>query len=83
MIADLRYFQISPNYAAVAPGSTVSTTVRDGSSGNAILGASIFGTTSNAAGLATFTAPTQPGCYLYKATAPNAIRSDNFYLSVF
>jgi hypothetical protein len=58
-IADFCQKQLTTNYAAVAPGSTVSTTVKDGMTGGD--------------GVATFTAPRQPGCYLYKATALNAI----------
>jgi hypothetical protein len=75
--------QLRTNYAAVAPGGSVSTIVEDGSTGSVISGASIFGTTTNAAGVATFVAPSQKGCYLYKATAANSLRSDTFYLSVF
>lgn len=77
----------SMEYQAVAPSSQVTVQVLgcNGSNDNCpgIEGASIAGQITNSNGMATFTAPSQPGCYLFKATMSNSIRSDTFYLSVF
>jgi len=81
------FLGISPQYAAVPPGSPVTVTITgsDGS-GNVspISGAELSGRgTSDANGQVAFQAPNERGCYVYKATRADSIRSNAFYLSVF
>ncbi|KAF3004416.1 hypothetical protein E8E13_010320 [Curvularia kusanoi] len=75
------FLKLSPDFAAVAPGTPVRVTVT-GVSGPAA-GASVSGAISDANGNVVFQAPTEPGCYVYKATRSDSIRSNAFYLSVF
>lgn len=82
------FLTIDLDYAVVRPGASVSLTVSgaDGNGGNLspIAGASIAGTgaTSDGSGRVTFTAPMNEGCYQYKATRSDSIRSKAFYLTV-
>ncbi|OSS43203.1 hypothetical protein B5807_12140 [Epicoccum nigrum] len=86
---NVNYFLgISPQYASVPPGSSVTVTITgtNGDNGNAnpISGAVLSGQgTSDGNGQVTFQAPTTRGCYVYKATMSNSVRSNAFYLSVF
>ena len=82
------FLSISPEYSVVSSSTrTVQITVsgNDGSGGapSPYAGATVLGgTVSNANGQVTIAVPTTPGCYQYKATAPGAIRSNAFYLTV-
>jgi hypothetical protein len=81
---------ITPQYEVVAPGDSVTITVlgRDLYGANEpspIGGATLSGgqgRTSDANGVVTFTAPSLPGCYQYKATGSNMGRSNAYYLNV-
>jgi hypothetical protein len=65
-IANLHDLQLSTNYAAVAPGSNVFTTVigldPNTGVGSPYGGASMAGTKSDANGVIVFQALTHPGC---------------------
>jgi hypothetical protein len=79
---------VSPEYAAVAPGTAVTVTITSGNpnSGQESLfaGAALSNMgVSGANGQVTFTAPSARGCYIMKATGANQIRSNAFYLSIF
>lgn len=76
------FLRLSIDYAVVKPGDAVSVTVLDGMSGQLVSGASFAGKTSGADGSVTFTAPSTPGCYQYKAERSDSIRSPAFYLTV-
>ncbi|GAB7329384.1 hypothetical protein MBLNU13_g01169t1 [Cladosporium sp. NU13] len=80
------FLKLSSDYAVVKPGDTVSLTSFevDGNGGvaNPISGASFPGQTSDTNGNVTFTAPSTPGFYQYKAERSSAIRSPAFYLTV-
>ena len=76
------FLALSIDYAVVRPGETVSLTITDGQSSSPASGATFAGQTSGADGKVTFTAPLTKGCYQYKATRVDAIRSPAFYLTV-
>jgi len=76
------FLEVTPGYMAVTPATQVTVTVTDGSSGQAVSGASINSVLTDANGKAVFNAPTIPGCYQFKATKSDSIRSNAFYLSV-
>ena len=78
------FLDLSYKYAVVRPGDTVSLTIVDGNDGrrSPVPGAVFAGQTSDANGVVTFAAPAMDGCYQYKATRNDAIRSPAFYLSV-
>lgn len=81
------FLSLAPEIAVVRPGENVAVTVlaTDPNSGNTVpaSGATLGnGQVADASGNIQFTAPTQPGCYLYKAERTNAIRSATFYVAV-
>jgi hypothetical protein len=80
------FLRLSSDYAVVKPGDAVSLTVL-GTTGNSgasspVSGASFAGQTSGADGSVTFTAPSTPGCYQYRAERGDSIRSQAFYLTI-
>ena len=83
------FLSVAPDYRVVTSDTrTVQITVTgdDGKGGSAPYGgAAVAGGgigTSAADGTISITVPTAPGCYQYKATAANALRSNAFYLTV-
>ena len=80
------FLRLSSDYAIVKPGDTVSLSIlgSQGGSGSSdpVSGASFAGQTTGADGSVTFTAPSTPGCYQYKAERSDSIRSPAFYLTV-
>lgn len=76
------FLRIEQDYQVLRLGQTVSVTVIDGQSGIPISDASIAGVITDANGRATFVVPSTPGCYQYKATRSDSIRSNAFYLTV-
>ncbi|KAF2759619.1 hypothetical protein EJ05DRAFT_509351 [Pseudovirgaria hyperparasitica] len=80
---------IAPQYAVVSVGSTVSITVTgrspNGGPSSPFQGATLSGgqgLQSGSDGGITFTVPSEPGCYQYKASAGGSGRSNAFYLNV-
>lgn len=78
---------LSSDYAVVKPGDTVTLTITskniNGGSASAAGGISFAGSTSDSNGVVTFTAPSEQGCYQYKADGgSNFVKSAAFYLSV-
>ncbi|KAI1116631.1 hypothetical protein F5Y14DRAFT_50845 [Nemania sp. NC0429] len=77
------FLAVAPEYAVAEAGSgTVTVTVTDTLTGSPQAGVSFAGQVTDAYGHATVSVPTAPGCYEWKATAPNALRSNAFYLTV-
>ena len=76
------FLDVTPGYMAVSPGASVTVVVTDGSTGQPVSGASINSVSTDANGNAAFNAPKVPGCYQFKATKSDSIRSNAFYLSV-
>ena len=66
----------------LTPGQTTSFTVYDGQAGSPFAGASFNGQTSGSDGVVSFTAPTVPGVYRYKAMANSTIRSNAVVVEV-
>lgn len=80
---------ITPSYAVAATGSQIKikVTARSPNGGGSTERAGAVlsgdqGLVSDANGEITFTAPTVPGCYQYKATADRSGRSNAFFLNV-
>ncbi|KAM3416282.1 hypothetical protein BST61_g7888 [Cercospora zeina] len=81
------FLSVSPAIAVVRPGESLTVTVLAGNPNNGAIrpaqGATLgSGSTADATGALALTAPTAPGCYLYKAERSNAIRSNALYLTV-
>jgi hypothetical protein len=77
------FLQVTPEYAVVEAGSgTVTVTVTDSLTENALEGVSFSGQVTDVNGSATIAVPVVSGCYQLKATSPDAIRSNAFYLTV-
>ncbi|GIZ44716.1 hypothetical protein CKM354_000790700 [Cercospora kikuchii] len=81
------FLSLSPAVAVVRPGETITVTILAGNPNNGATipasGATLgTGSPAGADGSVQLTAPTAPGCYLYKAERTNAIRSNALYLTV-
>ncbi|KAI1163745.1 hypothetical protein F5B18DRAFT_297828 [Nemania serpens] len=77
------FLKVTPEYAVAKAGSgTVTVTVTDTLTGSPQAGVSFGGQVTDVNGHATVSVPHAAGCYELKATAPNAIRSNAFYLTV-
>lgn len=84
---DRAFLSLSPAVVVVRPGEAVTVTVLAGNPNNGITrpaqGATLgIGSPADANGVVIITAPTEQGCYQYKAEASNAIRSNALYLTV-
>ncbi|KAI1190706.1 hypothetical protein F5B17DRAFT_427185 [Nemania serpens] len=77
------FLQVAPEYAVAEAGSgSVTVTVTDALTGIPQAGVSFAGQVTDVDGHATVAVPGAAGCYEFKATAPNALRSNAFYLTV-
>ncbi|KAJ1323126.1 hypothetical protein MN608_11272 [Microdochium nivale] len=78
------FLQVTPGYSIVRAGSAPSQQVQviDAPTGRPVSGASIAGTITDANGMAEISVPARPGCYQYKATRADSLRSNAFYLTV-
>lgn len=79
---------MAPDYGVAEAGQgsvqvTVSSIDGLGSAATSIQGATIAGQTSDSNGVVKIPVPSAPGCYQYKATASNYLRSNAFYLTVY
>lgn len=82
----ITFLHLATSYAVVQPGGLVSTTITqtdgNGAAESPAAGAKLAGVAADGNGSVAFTAPTEEGCYQYKAEKSGAIRSQTFYLSV-
>ncbi|KAI1203685.1 hypothetical protein F5X97DRAFT_283820 [Nemania serpens] len=77
------FLQVTPEYAVAEAGSgSVTVTVTDTLTGSPQAGVSFGGQVTDVDGHATVAVPPAVGCYELKATAPGALRSNAFYLTV-
>jgi len=85
---EVHYFlEVQPEFAVatVGNGNIQLTVIRhDGNGGfsSDVSGVSIGGSTSDANGQVSIAVPSTPGCYQFKATRSDSIRSNAFYLTV-
>ncbi|PNS15950.1 hypothetical protein CAC42_4351 [Sphaceloma murrayae] len=78
------FLSVAPDYVAARAGQgTITVTVSNTDNGNVVGGASFAGGTSGGDGKVTFNVPSVPGCYQYKATRSDAIRSNAVYVAVY
>jgi hypothetical protein len=75
------FLKVTPASATMTVGQTVVFTIQDGTTGVDIPSASFAGLTSNANGQVTYTATT-PGCYSFKASRSDSIRSNAVSINV-